>query len=475
MRGQTFARVRLLSGVGFASLVLVGATPSFAEDLTFVWHAGTCADLVYQISKDYPDKSVNIVPDLVPYGPLWHDKIAANFAIHGDAFDFAMWDSQSTAEFAGGGHAYSVNKVFQDSPYLKANLFSPLSLKLYGEYPDDSGRFWGLPVNQDAYGMMYRKDLFENPKEKAAFKAKYGRELEVPQTYSDAKQVAEFFTRPVQGLYGWGQMGGRPYDFATSASNPFLWSYGGELWNPQTREVKGYLNSPASVQGVQAYVDMFKYGPSGSETWDWDAVNSAFQQGHLAMAMQWYYFDGSNSDPKVNPYAEKTGYGVTPGQVGLDGKFRREMMIGGQGIGLNVYSKKIPQTIKFLEWFYHPEQQKRWAAVCQTGLKSTLDSPEWQKVNTYNKSFANAMTHMHHDYWHLPEYPQLLDILQDEVTAASSGKKSVKEALDSAAERQEQLLEQAGYKITRTQNIPQVPNQIVDPVGMDQIVREKYD
>lgn len=92
---------------------------------------------------------------------------------------------------------------------------------------------------------------------------------------------------------------------------------------------------------MQAYVDMFKYGPSGSETWDWDAVNSAFQQGHLAMAMQWYYFDGSNSDPKVNPYAEKTGYGVTPGQVGLDGKFRREMMIGGQGIGLNVYSKKI--------------------------------------------------------------------------------------------------------------------------------------
>ena len=125
-------------------------------------------------------------------------------------------------------------------------------------------------------------------------------------------------------------------------------------------------------------------------------------------------------------------------------------MIGGQGIGINVYSKKIPQTIKFLEWFYHPEQQKRWAAVCQTGLKSVLDSPEWQKLNTYNKSFAHAMTHMHHDYWHLPEYPQLLDILQDEVTAASSGKKSVKEALDSAAERQEQLLEQAGYKITRT-------------------------
>ena len=86
--------------------------------------------------------------------------------------------------------------------------------------------------------------------------------------------------------------------------------------------------------------------------------------------------------------------GVTLGQVGLDGKFRREMMIGGQGIGMNVYSKKIPETIKFLEWFYQPEQQKRWAAVCQTGLTSIIESPDWQKLNAYNKSFAHAMTHM---------------------------------------------------------------------------------
>ena len=471
---RKLTRALMVAG-GTMALSCAIASSAVGENLTFVWHAGTCADLVYQISKDYPDKSVTIVPDLVPYGPLWHDKIAAQFAIHGDGFDFAMWDSQSTAEFAGGGHAYSINKVFEESKYLKAGLFSPLSLKLYGEYPDDSGKYWGLPVNQDAYGMMYRKDLFEDPKEKEAFKAKYGRDLEFPQTYEDAKQVAEFFTRPDKGLYGWGQMGGRPYDFATSASNPFLWSYGGELWNAQTHEVKGYLNSPASIQGVQAYVEMFKYGPPGSQSWDWDAVNSAFQQGHLAMAMQWYYFNGSNSDPKVNPYAAKTGFGVTPGAIGLDKKFRREMMVGGQGIGINVYSKKIPEVIKFLEWFYQPEQQKRWAAVCQTGLQAVLNSPEWQKLNSYNKSFTHAMTHMHHDYWHLPEYPQLLDILQDEVTAASSGKKNVKQALDSAAERQEKLLEKAGYKITRTPNIPAVPNEIVNPIGTDQIVREEYD
>ena len=455
--------------LGSAALLFgFAASSAEAETLTFVWHAGTCADAIVAIAKDYPDKSVTIVPALVPYGPEWHNKIASEFAIKGDAFDFAMWDSQSTAEFAGGGHAYSVNKIFEESEVLGPELFEPASLSRYGEYPDQSGQYWGLPVNQDAYGFMYRKDLFEDPKEQEAFKAKYGRDLTVPQTYQEAREVAEFFTRPDQDLYGWGQMGGREYDFATTASNSFLWSFGGELWNPKTNEVKGYLNSPASVEGVQAYVDMFKYGPPGSQNWGWDEVNAAFQQGKLAMAMQWYYFHGSNADPKVNPHADQTGFANLPGAVGQDGKFRRQFSVGGQGMGINTYSKKIDALTKFMEWYFQPEQQKRYAAVCQTGLKSVLDSPEWQGLNRYNKHFANALKYTN-DYWHLPEYSILLDSLQEEVSNAISGKKTVQAALDDAAEQHEEVLERAGYTITRTESLPDVPDTIVDPVGVDKV------
>ena len=463
--------MRFLGGVATGALLAgsVVASNARAEDLTFVWHAGTCADAVVAIAKDYPDKNITIVPALVPYGPEWHNKIASEFAIKGTGFDFAMWDSQSTAEFAGGGHAYSINKVFEESNYLKPELFDPASLARYGEYPDGSGKYWGLPINQDAYGFMWRKDLFEDPKEQAAFKAKYGKELKVPQTYQDAREIAEFFTRPDQGLFGWGQMGGREYDFATTASNSFMWSFGGELYNPKTFEAKGYLNSPASVDGVQYYVDMFKYGPPGSQNWGWDEVNAAFQQGKLAMAMQWYYFNGSNSDPKVNKFADHTGFGNLPGAVGRDGKFRRQFSVGGQGMGINTYSKKIPELIKFMEWYFQPEQQKRYAAVCQTGLKSVLDSPDWQGLNAYNKFFAQALQYTN-DYWHLPEYNVLLDILQEEVSNAISGKKTVQQALDDAAERHEEVFEEAGYTVEHGDAAPEVPDTVVDPVGQDQVV-----
>ena len=89
-----------------ASLGLCFSAGAAAQkELTFVWHAGTCADALVEIAQDYPNPDVRIVPALVPYGPEWHNRIASEFAIRGDAFDFAMWDSQSTAEFAGGGHA----------------------------------------------------------------------------------------------------------------------------------------------------------------------------------------------------------------------------------------------------------------------------------------------------------------------------------------------------------------------------------
>ncbi len=462
-------RHTLMASAAVIAASAVSTSANADTELTFVWHAGTCADALVEIAKDYPDKSVTIVPALVPYGPEWHNKIASEFAIQGDAFDFAMWDSQSTAEFAGGGHAVKINDIFADSDYLSAEIFPASSLSQYGEYPDGSGEFYGLPANQDAYGLMYRKDLFENPDEQAAFKEKYGRDLRVPETYQEAKEVAEFFTRPDQGLYGWGQMGGREYDFATTASNSFLWSFGGELYNPETFEVEGYLNSPASIDGVQAYVDMFQYGPPGSGNWGFDEVNAAFQQGQLAMAMQWFYFNGSNADPEVNKFAKDTGFGILPGAVGRDGKFRRQFSVGGQGMGINKYSEKLPELVKFMEWYFQPEQQERYAAVCQTGLKAVLESPDWQGLNSYNAQFSKALQYLN-DYWHLPEYPVLLDQLQEEVSNAVSGSKTVEQALTDAAKKHERTLQRAGHEIKRSDSTPEVPDQQIAPVGMDDVV-----
>lgn len=48
---------------------------------------------------------------------------------------------------------------------------TPATLTYYGEYPPGSGQYWAYPTEGDAVGWAYRKDLFEDPEEMAAFEA----------------------------------------------------------------------------------------------------------------------------------------------------------------------------------------------------------------------------------------------------------------------------------------------------------------
>ena len=375
-----------------------------------------------------------------------------------------MWDSQSLAEFAKGNHIEKLNPYEADSSLLSFDDFSQDSLKKYAEYPIGSGDMWALPINQDTVGLMYRKDLFESAEEGKAFEQRYGYPLTLPQTYDQLRDIAEFFTRPKQNLYGWGQFAGEEYDFNSSAANNFIWSYGGELWNPDTNEIVGYLDSEASVDGLNRYLEMFNYTPDIERSWSYLEINEAFKQGKLAMAMQWYVLFNEVSDARKSNFADRTGFANLPGAIGRDGLFRHQVMLGGQGIGINSYSSNKKQAWKFLEWFMQKPQQVEYSMHAKTALKSVLNDPKWIDASIKNKMFVQVANKMN-DYWRLPEYVHLLEILQQEITSSIRGRKSTKVALSMAALRQELLLKKAGYKITRIKNIPEVPDQIVDPIG----------
>ena len=53
----------------------------------------------------------------------------------------------------------------------------------YTTYPYKSENYYGFPQFPDNYVNFYRTDIFCNPDENAAFRAKYGKKL--PCTYAD--------------------------------------------------------------------------------------------------------------------------------------------------------------------------------------------------------------------------------------------------------------------------------------------------
>src|SRR4030081_1930599 len=65
-----------------------------------------------------------------------------------------------------------------------------------------SGHLWQLPDQQFANLYWFRYDWFNNAKNKADFKAKYGYELGVPVNWSAYEDIAEFFTNDIKEING---------------------------------------------------------------------------------------------------------------------------------------------------------------------------------------------------------------------------------------------------------------------------------
>ena len=299
------------------STLLFAESEQPTNKLKLVWVAHDASISLSKVSKEYTKLTgIEVEVIMLPYGSSWHSRIAVEFAAGGNGFDLVVWDSQSIAEFVSGNHLELLNPYIEKSNLLSLSDIDENSLKRYAEYPEGSKDMWAIPINQDMVGLMYRKDLFESSVERTKFKDRYGYPLALPQTYKELRDIAIFFTRPEEELYGWGQFAAEQYDFASSAANNFIWSYGGELWNNKTNEIVGYLDSPASVEGLTQYIEMFNYTPDVERSWGYIEIAEAFKKGHLAMAMQWYVFFDEMDDINKSKYADSTAFANLPGAIG---------------------------------------------------------------------------------------------------------------------------------------------------------------
>ncbi|MGB5264412.1 MAG: sugar ABC transporter substrate-binding protein [Lutimonas sp.] len=152
------------------------------------------------------------------------------------------------------------------------------------------GKTIALPFHDGPECLIYRKDLFESEKERIAFRKQFGRDLEVPKTWDELMEVAQYFTRPVENLYGttfaaYPDGHNTVFDFCLQ-----LWTRGGELFDDQ-KKIK--LNSQAAIEGMKFYRKALQNTSAiHPNSRDFDSVKSgiAFANGNLAMMVNWFGF-----------------------------------------------------------------------------------------------------------------------------------------------------------------------------------------
>ncbi len=431
------ATTGVLAGMG---LLLASSTSVLAQELTILWAEWDPANYLQELVNEYQaETGVTVTVETVPW-PDFQTKLFTELNAQGSAYDLVVGDSQFLGAASTNGHYVDLTDFIKQ--HNLTEVMAPATMKYYSEYPGGSGQYWSVPLEGDALGWAYRKDWFEDPTEKENFKAKYGYDLDVPKTFKELIDIAEFFYRPDQNRYGAAIYTQNAGDAIVMGVENSVFAYGGSFGDYATYKVTGLVNSPESVEALEDYRKLFTFGPPGFGNSFFAEVNTAFAQGQVAMGMNFFAFFPSLVNEATNPYAKSTGFFANPpGPRGDD-----FAALGGQGISLISYSQNKDEAMKFLEWFVKDETQKRWAELGgYTASAAILQSEEFQNATPYNKAFYETMFKVR-DFWALPEYAELLTEAADAFYPfVVDGQGTAQETLDKLAATWVDTLKTAGY------------------------------
>ncbi len=277
----------VLAGIG---LTLACGTSVYAQEkeLTIFWAEWDPANYLQELGNEYEKETgVKITVETTPWADF-QTKTFTEFNAHGDAYDLVVGDSQWLGAGSTGGHYVDLTDFF--NKHKLNEVMAPATVKYYAEYPGNSGKYWAIPLEGDAVGWAYRKDWFEDPKEKEAFKAKYGYDLDVPKDFKQLRDIAEFFYRPDQKKYGIAIYTDNSYDAMAMGFENALFSYGGELGDYATYKVDGHINSDKAVAALDAYKELYKYTPPGWAKTFFVEDNQAITENLAAMSMNYFAF-----------------------------------------------------------------------------------------------------------------------------------------------------------------------------------------
>jgi multiple sugar transport system substrate-binding protein len=420
----------------------VAAAPSARQvtELTILWAEWDPANYLQEMGNRYEAETgikVNVIQE--PWGSFY-DRMAAEWAAKGDAYDMVVGDSQWIGQAVEQGHYMDLTDFMVENGIQET--VTPATLQFYGEYPAGSGKYYAYPTEGDAVGWAYRKDLFEDPDNMAAFEEKYGYPLAPPKTWMELRDIAEFFTRPEENLYGVGVYTQIDYDGLTMGYENVLFSWG-VGWQDENNQVLGVVNSDRAIEALEFYKGLYQFAPPGTNNAFFAEMNDVFINGQAAMVMNYFAFLPALANPGINPYAEGTGFFAGPAGPYGD----RYVALGGQGLSvINYISDERKQaSLDFIKWFASLEVQEQWAEVGgYTCNIEVLQSEAFLTNTSYNPAFADSMTFVK-DFWNIPQFGELLEPVQRNLNAFVVGNQgTAKEALDNTAVEQHEILVESG-------------------------------
>lgn len=412
--------IRLLGTLVVLSLVALGiqgpgaisvAAPQRVT-ITF-WH--TYSDVEAEFLRErvipafealYPDIKVDELP--IPYD-VYREKILTAIAA-GEPPDLARIDIIWVPELARMGVLSALDLLMLDFDDYKDRMFpGPLATNFW------KGHYYGLPLNTNTRVLVWNKEMYDAAGVTGP-----------PETIEDFLAVCKAikalgpdkYCYTDGGTYGWAVL-------------PWIWSFGGDITDPEMTTATGYLNGSDTVAAYEFLLDLLKQGylsPMivGEEvigTWE------GFAQDIYANMLEgpWVapFFGSMFPDKELH-------YGLMPA-----GKGGSISVIGGENIVLFELSKEKEAALTFLRFMLSPSVQ---LSMTEPGLITALEPltgplKEHPYLGIFMEQLKTAKPRLVHPAW-----ARIEEIVTNVGQEILLEEKTPQQALDEAARKVNAIL-----------------------------------
>jgi glycerol transport system substrate-binding protein len=348
------------------------------------------------------------------------------------------------------------------------------------------GKLYQLPDQQFANLYWFRYDWFNDDKNKADFKAKYGYELGVPVNWSAYEDIAEFFTgREINGQKVFGHMdyGKKDPSLGWRFTDAWLsmagngdkgipnglpvdeWGIRMEGCRPVGSSIErgGDTNGPAAVYSIVKYLEWLKkFAPPTAQGMTFGEAGPVPAQGQIAQQMFWYTaftadLVGEGAKAVLNDDGTPK-WRMAPSPKGS--YWKEGMKLGYQDAGSWTLLKSTPTDRAKAAWLYAQFVTSKTVSLKKShvGLTFIRESDIWDKSFTERAPKLGGLIEFYRSparvQWsptgnNVPDYPKLAQLWWQNIGDASSEAKTPQEAMDSLAAAQDAVLgrlEKAGVQ-----------------------------
>ncbi len=396
-----------------------------------------------------------------------YDKAIKDMEAKTGIYDFVYIEQDIIYSYLSRNFLVDITKSLKDDPKLASPDFKVDNFTTFINYfKNADGDIFGVPMEAFVKVYLYRKDLFDDPKNQEAFKAKYGYDLAPAKDHKQYRDIAEFFTQwgkdNDQELWGSTVQAhtGHPaswYEFFESVAPTFgvyNWGINQDGWSASEAN-GGAMNSAKAKAALEYWLGLLKFAPPESTSSTWDEVAASFAAGRAAQGLVYgenAAWIATNAD-KSNVVG-KVGVALPPLEPGvLEEAESGKGYIGyydGGAFGIPFSSKNQQAALLFLQYIGQASVQADWAvAGSRITHQATYDDPKVKDMDAKTDGYFTLMKNDGKLFAGAPPYPfhaQVREATAPFFYEAITGQLSASDALDKMADAAEAELKKLGYR-----------------------------